>query len=113
MNKKLKIHDGDTPGEVIEVKLEYPKPKVAMKCPLCQQELRKIHPTYVICDNCRITGDDELWQELIRTRKALDLAKERLKNTILDAEVLATPEYLASRAKETLDEITALEQKDK
>jgi hypothetical protein len=46
------------------------------------------------------------------TRKALDLAKERLKNTILDAEVSATPEYLASRAKETLTEITALEQKD-
>lgn len=51
-------------------------------------------------------------KELIRTRKALDVAKERLKNTILDAEILATPEYLASRAKETLDEITALEQKD-
>ena len=50
--------------------------------------------------------------ELERTRKALDVAKERLKNTILDAEVLATPEYLASMAKETLDEITALEQKD-
>lgn len=53
-----------------------------------------------------------LEQELERTQKALDLAKERLKNTILDAEILATPEYLASRAKETLDEITALEQKD-
>ena len=51
-------------------------------------------------------------KELNRTRKALDLAKERLKNTILDAEILATPEYLVSRAKETLDEITALEQKD-
>ena len=45
-----------------------------MKCPICQQELRKIHPTYVICDNCRITGDNELWQELIRTKKALDTA---------------------------------------
>ena len=53
-----------------------------------------------------------LEQELERTRKALDVAKERLKNTILDAEILATPEYLASRAKETLDEITALEQKE-
>ena len=51
-------------------------------------------------------------KELDRTRKALDVAKERLKNTILDAEVSATPEYLASKAKETLAEITALEQKD-
>lgn len=54
----------------------------------------------------------KLEQELIRTRKALEVAKERLKNIILDAEILATPEYLASRAKETLEEITALEQKD-
>ena len=53
-----------------------------------------------------------LQDELERTRKALDVAKERLKNTILDAEILATPEYLASRAKETLEQITALEQKD-
>ena len=51
-------------------------------------------------------------KELDRTRKALEIAKERLKNTILDAEILATPEYLASRAKETLDEITAQEQKE-
>lgn len=51
-------------------------------------------------------------EKLERTRKALDVAKERLKNTILDAEVLATPEYLASRAKETLAEITALEQNE-
>lgn len=56
---------------------------------------------------------DDLIEENDRTRKALDVAKERLKNTILDAEILATPEYLASRAKETLDEITAMEQKDK
>ena len=47
-------------------------------CPFCQQELRKIHPTYVICDNCRITGEDKLWQELIRTRKALEIAVDAL-----------------------------------
>ena len=29
MREKLKVHDGDTPGKVFEVKLEYPKPKVA------------------------------------------------------------------------------------
>ena len=50
-----------------------------MKCPFCQQELRKIHPTYVICDNCRITGEDKLWQELIRTRKALKIASDCMK----------------------------------
>ena len=49
-----------------------------LKCPFCQQELRNIHPTYVICDNCRITGEDRLWQELITTRKALDVAIDAL-----------------------------------
>ena len=96
-----------------------------MKCPFCQQELEdaNIHSAglYFECPNCyekqkekddNYTATPKVWQELIRTRKALDVAKERLKNTILDAEILATPEYLASRAKETLDEITALEQKD-
>ena len=43
-------------------------------CPFCQQELRKIHPTYIICDNCRITGENKLWQELITTKKKLDRA---------------------------------------
>lgn len=89
-----------------------------MKCPFCGQKLDTDYH-YISCRNphCNITvdmdGTEELWKALIRTRKVLDVAKERLKNIILDAEVLATPEYLASRAKETLDEITALEQKDK
>lgn len=97
-----------------------------MKCPFCQQELEQITTSnplglgrieMAICKKCMDKGVLHImpiwdWQELIRTRKALDVAKERLKNTILDAEVLATPEYLASRAKETLAEITTLEQKD-
>lgn len=87
-----------------------------MKCPFCQQELQEDvgYDGDYSCPNCKepYFGSPELWQELIRTRKALDVAKERLKNTILDAEILATPEYLASRAKETLDEITTLEQKE-
>lgn len=89
-----------------------------MKCPFCQQELDYLAEDIyggMYCTSCGkgdLFGNEKMWQELIRTRKALDVAKERLKNTILDAEILATPEYLASRAKETLDEITALEQKD-
>lgn len=95
-----------------------------MRCPFCQQELDYDDLLgSCINEHCEesfdMVGTESLWrkvinlkQEIDRTRKALDLAKERLKNTILDAGVLATPEYLASRAKETLDEITALEQKD-
>ena len=82
-------------------------------CPWCKAPL-VLKDDILVCGNTDCPACDEkyLHEELIRTRKALDLAKERLKNTILDAEILATPEYLASRAKETLDEITALEQKD-
>lgn len=50
-----------------------------LKCPFCQQELRKIHPTYIICDTCRITGEDKLWQALIDTKKKLDIAVDALK----------------------------------
>ena len=87
-----------------------------LKCPFCNGELigTIAHP---ICrnQNCVMCDDPmpkDLLEELIRTRKALDVAKERLKNIISDAEILATPEYLASRAKETLDQITALEQNE-
>lgn len=80
-------------------------------CPFCQQELRKIHPTYVICDNCRITGEDKLWQELIRTRKALDVAVDALNagKTLAD---IAGFKMLVAGLEEALNKITALEQKE-
>ena len=86
-------------------------------CPFCQQELRKIHPTYVICDNCRITGEDKLWQELIRTRKALDVAVDAIKNA---TEYLGNQEPLVdvmamnlhTDLSKALEQITSLEQKD-
>lgn len=110
-----------------------------IKCPICGT-LLEYDTGYdgdyscAKCGRAKMFGSEELWQaltdsmkeydlchdalvertkELDCVRKALDVAKERLKNTILDAEVSASPEYLASRAKETLAEITALEQKDK
>ena len=55
-----------------------------MKCPFCQQEL-DTGRYYVHCHNphCNTTvemeGTEELWQELIRTRKALDVAVDALK----------------------------------
>lgn len=60
-----------------------------LKCPFCQQELKK-HlggdmPEVWCCDNekCKlqtIGGDIELWQELITTRKALNIAMDSLKS---------------------------------
>ena len=49
-------------------------------------------------------GTKELWQKLIRTRKALDRAKETLQ--------WYDDNYDSVVARNTLDEITALEQKD-
>ena len=54
-----------------------------MKCPFCQQELKNISRVW-FCpnDNCKATSwdmCDDAWQELIRTRKALDVAVDALK----------------------------------
>ena len=55
-----------------------------MKCPFCQQELNTEN-YYIHCHNphCNKTvdmdGNEELWQELITTRKALDVAVDALK----------------------------------
>jgi transposase-like protein len=82
-----------------------------MKCPFCNQELRKISATsFFVCDSCNITGFDKLWQELIRTRKALDKAKSVLEDFRDYAELDGIQECDVIEA---LDEIkTALEQKD-
>ena len=49
-----------------------------MKCPFCQQELQEDvgYDGDYSCPNCKepYFGSPELWQELIRTRKALDYA---------------------------------------
>lgn len=87
-----------------------------MKCPFCQQELllssyRDGDKDNEIwnCLHCQIGGKRKLWQELIRTRKALDVAVDALNA------VTATP--LSSRvihdvANKALEQITALEQKE-
>lgn len=87
-------------------------------CPFCQQELKydAWNEVYMCRNpNCKHLlgfGTKELWQELIRTRKALDVALDWLGQ-------VATPEkcddYLCREfTKRKLAEIkTALEQKDK
>ena len=53
-----------------------------MKCPFCQQELKYESEVYVCRNpNCKHLlgfGTKELWQELIRTRKALDKGMEHI-----------------------------------
>ena len=72
-------------------------------CPFCQQELRPLAIGW--CCDCGLCADKELWQRLIRTRKALDVAVDALKQIDWCATDYA-------KAQDALDEITALEQKD-
>ena len=83
-----------------------------MKCPLCGSKLSVFYGSgeeLFSCSNlsCKAGGfyaTDNIWTELTRTRKALDLAKNTLHwyNDNYDSVV----------AQETLNEITALEQKE-
>ena len=54
-----------------------------MKCPFCQQELQEDigYDGDYSCPNCKepYFGSPELWQELIRTRKALKIASDYMK----------------------------------
>lgn len=88
-----------------------------LKCPFCDEPIYidDVH-LYYICHNkgCAFFGigaDYKFWQELIRTRKALDVALDWL-------EQVATPEkcdddLCREFTKRKLDEIkTALEQKE-
>ena len=51
-----------------------------MKCPFCDNELERVYsrPFQLICVKCGSLGTDELWQELIRTRKALEIALDAI-----------------------------------
>lgn len=60
-----------------------------LKCPFCQQELDYLAEDIygnMYCPNCRdkngftYKASESIWQELIRTRKALDVAVDAIKN---------------------------------
>ena len=87
-----------------------------MKCPFCQQELllssyRDGDKDNEIwnCLHCQIGGKRKLWQELIRTRKALEIAVDALNR--IDKELMTGIE-MAWQARNALEQITALKQKD-
>ncbi len=95
-----------------------------MKCPFCNQELRKISATsFFVCDNCNITGFDKLWQELIRTRKALETIRLHLMTAkgrfnLYDEYLVSgmdSPDarFIKEEIENALEQITTLEQKDK
>lgn len=87
-----------------------------MKCPFCNKPLQ---PTLRQSDeywcenydcpgtNIEWVGSQKIWQELIRTRKALDRAKLILKNLLPNLDG-----YERLDVGKALEQITALEQKD-
>ena len=116
MREKLKIHDGNTPGKAFEVKLEYPKVATMsdiLKCPFCNET--KLDKGIKLqnggcmlgCPKCKLVAPNIFWQELIRTRKALDVAFKGL-DDIIDSG--SDGYWTAIKTEEQIK--TALEQKD-
>ena len=100
-----------------------------IKCPICGEILQKygeVDPdtgtSIVLGANCPVCGvgdsDIKLWQELIRTRKALDVALDKLKRIqkIYTNAPFNTPINYAKVCTDMYDvateQITALEQKE-
>ena len=92
-----------------------------MKCPFCQQELKisgdELNDLELYCDKCEpfMAGNEELWQELTRTRKALAVAKDTIRHTdwFFDGDYNVDAKTMHSEIKCAIKGITALEQKDK
>lgn len=102
-----------------------------MKCPFCQQELETWAKytdgtSKVWCSKCNLFGDSKLFSELIRTRKALDVAVDALKSAheyyehCVEREKQPYEEInwdctamnMDNDISEALEQITALEQKE-
>lgn len=92
-----------------------------IKCPFCGAELQEFgggdFPLLHYCDNINcnlyhIMGQYTLWQELIRTRKALDIAKDAIDVISLKYHKDTPSIFLIKYAQNAKAEITALEQKD-
>lgn len=96
-----------------------------LKCPFCQQKLKdqwvgqNVAHEYFDCPKCKMNGNPKLWQELIRTRKALDVAVDALKIARDCAVITSVARGLEPKEDEiniavtkALEQITALEQKD-
>lgn len=94
-----------------------------LKCPICNTNLEVLvggANALLGCPRCRDKATDGVWQELIRTRKALDVAVDALKkytdasgNWWYGYEFQGHYEdYAGEYADKAIEQITALEQKD-
>lgn len=103
-----------------------------LKCPFCQQELDCMGKytdgsSKWLCNKCGLFGDKKLFDEIIRTRKALDVAVNMLKDidetrSVANHKIGTQDKTLNSgivfcwttpdEVHNALEQITALEQKD-
>lgn len=95
-----------------------------MKCPVCNKLMKQATYDYDKKDNddalymsimpcdcvCSYGASKAVWQELIRTRKALDVAIKGLKH--IRGTCLSYAADYMDTADNILEQITALEQKD-
>ena len=94
-------------------------------CPFCQQELEdaNIHSSglYFECPNCydkqkekddNYTATPRIWQELIRTRKALDVAVDEITKIKVASESVGIGFFMTAAISALAKIKTALEQKD-
>lgn len=93
-----------------------------LKCPFCQQELDYLAEDIYgsrVCPNCHclgwvLHGNDSMWEELITTRKALEIAVDALNTIKGKHDPLCAVYHIDEKtAYDALEQITALEQKDK
>lgn len=84
-----------------------------LKCPFCQQELEIGGVDGILrgCPKCRNLGTEMLWQKLIHTRKALEIAVDMLK--YVNKCIKGGCVNWETEIDKALEQITALEQKDK
>ena len=101
-----------------------------LKCPFCGEKLNQTYsfnPTQFWCSNyydpkhpIHLQGTKELWQELIRTRKALEIALDAInrlenqnyKNCAWHLRLAIAKIKAIGIANNAIDKITALEQNE-
>ena len=80
-----------------------------MKCPICNTPLVHENMSDYWCVHCNtqeqkgLYGSDKLWQELIRTRNALDVAVDALKRILNHATAIDTARCRAEMALEQIN----------
>ena len=88
-----------------------------MKCPFCQQELEicgmYIDGTSKIwCSKCKLFGDSRLFEKLITTKKALDVAVDALKRVRKCHNHTTDEGFVAYEALYKLGEIEPINEKE-